>query len=66
MAIEQLQNFRTLNAVLKDANEEECATLLRHEKEHGKRHEFLIRIYGRFNKLRATRERLELIQLAQK
>jgi hypothetical protein len=66
MAIEQLRNFRTLNAVLKCATEEECEILLLEEKQNERRHEFLVRIYGRLNKLRATRERLELIQLAQK
>jgi len=63
-APEALKNFRNLNAALKDADEEVCVSLLNHERANGKRHEFLIRIYGRWNKLRAQRERLELIQRA--
>lgn len=66
MPIDQLRNFRTLNAVLKCATEEECEILLTEEKQNERRHEFLVRIYGRMNKLRSTRERLELIQLAKK
>ena len=63
-APEALKNFRNLNAALKDADEKTCIALLDHERMSGKRHEFLIRIYGRWNKLRAQRERLELIQRA--
>lgn len=63
---DDLQNFRTLNAALKDATEAECENMLSHEKAHGKRAQFLVRIYGRLNKLRATRERLELLKTATK
>lgn len=50
-----------LNARLKDANEKSCEELLQIEKTYKKRPHFLLRIYGRFNKLRSERERRELL-----
>lgn len=50
-----------LNAKLKDANESSCLELLQLEKTYKKRPHFLLRIYGRFNKLRSERERRELL-----
>ncbi len=46
---------------LEKADEATCWKLLEWEKAHGKRAMFLLRIYGKANKLRSDRERKELL-----
>ncbi len=53
-------SWRDLNKKLKTATEEQCAEMLKKEKKGPKRLQHLLRIYGRFNKLRTNRERIEL------
>jgi hypothetical protein len=55
-----LENWSKLNEFLKQATEEQCAELLKLEKKGKKRLQFKLRIYGRLNKMRTTRERNEL------
>ena len=55
-----LQNWRLLNETLKVATEEQCWELFQLEQNGKHRVQFLIRIYGRYNKLRTTRERNNL------
>lgn len=55
-----LRSWSALNEGLHKLTEQECATLLKAEKLGPRRLSFLIRIYGRFNRLRTTRERNEL------
>lgn len=57
---EELGSWAAVNKALQTANEKRCKELLDHEKTNGKRPHFLLRIYGRYNKLRAERERREL------
>lgn len=56
-----LENWAGLNAQLGELTEEECWHLLALEKTGLKRLQFLLRIYGRANKLRTQRERQELV-----
>lgn len=53
--------WATLNEALKNATEEECWALLENEKKTARRAQFMMRIHSRANKLRAARERLELV-----
>lgn len=59
--INYLENWDTLNSYVQELTEEELKELLLEEKKGQKRLAFLIRIYGRYNKLRTIRERNELI-----
>lgn len=61
---DDLQNWRTLNAALKECTEEECAKLLQMEQDEQARAQFLNRIHGTFNKRRYARERIELARVA--
>lgn len=54
---EALSNWHRMNRYLRQANEEQCWAMLDVEHAGARRMHFLIRIYGRANKLRATRER---------
>lgn len=56
-----LQAWGTLNKEMQKITEEGCAELLKREKKGRRRLSFLLRIYGRFNKLRTQRERNELV-----
>lgn len=57
---EALSSWLQLNKVLRTIKETECGTLLRFER-HGKRRvNYMLRIYGRYNRLRSDRERREL------
>lgn len=56
-----LENWATLNARIHECSEEECADLLARERLGKRRATFLLRLYGRFNTLRTTRERQELL-----
>lgn len=55
-----LETWADLRKALGKATEEECQQLLDLEKEGKNRPTFLARIYGRYNMLRAERERREL------
>ena len=54
-----------LNAKMQTATEEDCVSLLKAEKEDRKRKQFLLRIHSRLNRLRAARERSELVAIAE-
>lgn len=54
--------WRDLNAILNQAGEKECQLLLEVEKKDKKRVQFMTRIYGRLNRMRTERERLELMK----
>ena len=56
-----LANWADLNANLGGCDESQCWALLAAEKQGKARIQFLLRIYGRANKLRTQRERQELI-----
>jgi hypothetical protein len=56
-----LSNWKSLNDFLRNATEQDCIDLLRQERKGKARVQFLIRIHGRFNVLRAERERGELL-----
>jgi hypothetical protein len=57
-----LQDWASLNATLKMCNEKDADALLKAEIKGKARNQFLVRIYSRFNKQRALRERKELAQ----
>lgn len=54
------KTWRDINAELSEANEQRCKELLDEERSGENRQLFVIRIYGRYAKLRAQRERREL------
>lgn len=56
-----LANWADLNAHLGTCDEAQCWALLAAEKQGKARIQFLLRIYGRANKLRTKRERQDLI-----
>lgn len=58
---ELLENWSVLNKGLHKLNEEDLIKLLQAEKKGKRRVQFMIRIYGRFNRLRTERERSELL-----
>lgn len=49
---------------LANATEAKCLAMLEAEKAGAKRGSYLIRIYGKYNALRTTRERAELLKSA--
>jgi endonuclease III-like uncharacterized protein len=55
-----LANWEALNQGLKNLKEDDLLYLLQKEKKGKRRLQFLIRIYGSYNKLRTRRERSEL------
>lgn len=57
-----LLSWALLNQKLVTATEKECKELLQREKKGERRISFLLRIYGRWNKLRTTRERNEIMK----
>lgn len=59
---EALNSWVDLNTALKDATEERAKQLLEAEKAGRRRPQFLLRIHGRLNKVRAERERLEILK----
>ena len=59
--INYLENWHTLNSYIQHLDEEKIVELLEQEKKSGQRPAFLLRLYGRFNKLRTTRERQQLL-----
>lgn len=56
-----LGSWTALNDVLRGASEEACAGLLRVECAGKQRVQYMLRIHARYNKLRAERERRELV-----
>ena len=56
-----LSSWPVLNAKLREATEKECYRLMLLEAQHKRRLQFLLRIYGRYNKLRGERERRGLL-----
>lgn len=59
--INYLETWATLNEHVQTLGEEELWDLLEKERKGEARTQFLIRIYGRYNKLRTIRERKELL-----
>ena len=55
-----LRNWLGLNDALRDADEDFCHMLLKHEIKGRARKKFIARIHSRLNKVRADRERREL------
>lgn len=60
-AKQTLGSWVRLNKVLQSADEKECHMLMETERKGQRRVTFLLRIHSRFNKLRAERERKEII-----
>jgi hypothetical protein len=60
-AINPLSSWVAMNEALKVLSEKDCWKLLEQEKNGRKRAQFMLRIHGRANKLRAERERRELL-----
>lgn len=56
-----LNSWNELNSYLKTADEKACENLMKAETEGKKRQTFLLRIHSRLNKIRADRERNELL-----
>lgn len=56
-----LATWVELNEVMQSASEDFCKELLKVELKHRKRKIFVLRIHSRLNKLRAHRERKELL-----
>jgi hypothetical protein len=56
-----LVNWRALSRDLPKLGEEELSQLLTYEKENKRRINFMLKIYGRYNKVREQRERNELL-----
>lgn len=61
VADEALSGWMKLQEFLKLADEEQCWDLIQRERKGNKRSMFILRIYGRYNRLRADRERKELV-----
>jgi hypothetical protein len=58
--MKKVKTWRDINAELVDANEQRCKEMLDEERNGENRQLFVIRIYGRYAKLRAARERKEM------
>jgi hypothetical protein len=56
-----LNTWAELNAALKDCTEKEALKLMETERAGGNRARVLIRLHSRMNKLRADRERKEIM-----
>jgi len=57
-----LQNWPSLNDALRSATKTEALELLVFEQAGQRRVQYLLRIYGRYNLLRAKEERAELLK----
>lgn len=57
-----LQNWASLNNAMPALSEDQCWVLLEAERAGHRRTQFLLRLYGRANKLRGKRERLDLFK----
>lgn len=60
----ELRTWVALNEAMQSATEEQCLKLLAAEKKGKRRKQFMLRIHSRLNRVRAARERAELIKLA--
>lgn len=56
-----LANAQSVNKALKTLTEEQLKHLLAYEKAHDNRMSIVLRLYGRYNLLRAKRERAQLL-----
>lgn len=56
-----LDSWNGLNEILMDITEKECITLLKVEQKNLNRPTFVKRIHSRINRMRAERERAELM-----
>ena len=61
---EPLQSWAGLNAVLMTSDRALAERLLKEERAHKRRKQFMLRLHSRINKLRADEERAELLELA--
>jgi hypothetical protein len=59
--MKSLENWRVLNQHLNTLNEEEVKALLDHEIHNRARAMFLQRLHQRYNAMRVSRERIELL-----
>lgn len=62
----EIQTWARLNKTLRSSTEDDCEILLNKELRNACRGRFLLRIHGRLNKLRAQRERREILQKAKR
>ena len=56
-----LRSWQTLQAFLPSLSEKQCWELLEAERTGQRRFQFMLRLYGRANKLRGKREREDLL-----
>ena len=54
--------WQEIQTLLPTATEKQCAEMLENERKGKKRTQHILRIHGRFNVLRAQRERKELLK----
>ena len=59
-----LDNWRSMNAALKTLTEKQLFDLLEYEREHELRWSVLERLHQRYTMVRASRERIEIMQEA--
>lgn len=57
-----LESWVVLNENIGELSEDDCLKLLKKEQEGRRRVQFILRLYGRFNRLRVIRERELLFQ----
>lgn len=57
-----LNNWMELNKVVKDMDEKEAFALIERERQNRCRPNVILRLHGRFNRLRGERERTEFMQ----
>ncbi len=60
-----LQNWQALNERIKSMSEEELYSALNTEMSHDRRRQFVIRLHARHTKIKAAREREELLAVCQ-
>jgi hypothetical protein len=60
--VELLDNWMALNTEAKDMTESECLALITAEREGRCRPNVILRLHGRYNKVRGARERTEFMQ----
>lgn len=60
-----LESWQSLNERINDMNEEELYSALNTEMSHDRRRQFVIRLHARHTKIKAKREREELLAVCQ-
>ncbi len=60
-----LESWQNLNERIKGMNEEELYSALNTEMSHDRRRQFVIRLHARHTKIKAKREREELLAVCQ-